>query len=61
MPAQLLARGLYVIAAGPVNTFLLDAPDGCTLIDSGLPGSADKVLGALGELGKQPVTSTTSC
>jgi glyoxylase-like metal-dependent hydrolase (beta-lactamase superfamily II) len=54
MPAQLLARGLYVISTGPVNTFLLDSSDGCTLIDSGLPGSADKILGALQELGKQP-------
>ena len=49
-----IVQGLYAIPVGPVNTFLLEAHDGCTLIDSGLPGSAPKVLEALKELGKQP-------
>jgi glyoxylase-like metal-dependent hydrolase (beta-lactamase superfamily II) len=54
MAAAQIVQGLYVIPAGPVNTFLLESSDGCTLIDSGLPGSADKILQAIGELGKQP-------
>ena len=53
MSATQIARGLYVIPVGPVNTFLLESSDGDTLIDSGLPGSADKVLRAIRELGKQ--------
>jgi glyoxylase-like metal-dependent hydrolase (beta-lactamase superfamily II) len=54
MAATQIVQGLYVIPVGPVNTFLLESSDGCTLIDSGLPGSADKILQAIGELGKQP-------
>jgi glyoxylase-like metal-dependent hydrolase (beta-lactamase superfamily II) len=37
-----------------VNIFLIDSPDGCTLIDSGFPGNLDKILLKLGKLGKQP-------
>ena len=29
MPARCICPGLYVIPVGPVNTFLLDSPDGC--------------------------------
>jgi glyoxylase-like metal-dependent hydrolase (beta-lactamase superfamily II) len=54
MPSTQIVPGLYVIPVGPVNTFLLDSPDGCTLIDSGLPGSTDKILDAIRALGKQP-------
>ena len=54
MSATQIVQGLYVIPVGPVNTFLLQSSDGCTLIDSGLPGSTDKILQAIGELGKQP-------
>jgi glyoxylase-like metal-dependent hydrolase (beta-lactamase superfamily II) len=49
-----IADGLYVIPVGPVNTFLLDSPDGCALIDTGVSGSAVAILRALHELGKQP-------
>ena len=54
MAAAQIVPGLYVIPVGPVNAFLLESSDGCTLIDSGLPGSADKILQAIRELGKQP-------
>lgn len=54
MPAKLIAPGLYAIPVGPVNAFLLDAPDGCALIDTGFLGSADKILHAVRALGKQP-------
>ena len=54
MPATQIVPGLYVIPAGPVNTFLLESSDGCTLVDSGLPGAAPKILQAIADLGKQP-------
>jgi glyoxylase-like metal-dependent hydrolase (beta-lactamase superfamily II) len=49
-----ITDGLYVIPVGPVNTFLLDSPDGCALIDTGVSGSAAAILRALHALGKQP-------
>jgi glyoxylase-like metal-dependent hydrolase (beta-lactamase superfamily II) len=54
MTVTQIVQGLYAIPLGPVNTFLLESSDGCTLIDSGMPGSENKLLRALGELGKQP-------
>ena len=54
MAATQIVHGLYVIPVGPVNTFLLESSDGCTLIDTGLLGNADKILQAIGDLGKQP-------
>ena len=50
MLAKLIASGLYVIPVGPVNTFLLESSDGCALIDTGFPGSADKILQAISDL-----------
>jgi glyoxylase-like metal-dependent hydrolase (beta-lactamase superfamily II) len=54
MDATQIVPGLYVIPVGFVNTFLLEGSDGCTLIDSGMPGSADQLLQAIAKLGKQP-------
>jgi glyoxylase-like metal-dependent hydrolase (beta-lactamase superfamily II) len=54
MHAALIAAGLYSLAVGPVNTFFLDSSDGCVLIDAGFPSSAQKILQAIQELGKQP-------
>ena len=53
MLAKRIAAGLYVIPISIVNTFLIDSPDGCVLIDSGVPGSAEKILQAVRELGKR--------
>jgi glyoxylase-like metal-dependent hydrolase (beta-lactamase superfamily II) len=53
MLAKLIVSGLYVIPIGPVNTFLLDSTEGCTLIDTGFPDRADKILEAIRDLGKQ--------
>jgi len=47
MAATEVVPGLYMLALGPVNAFLLVASDGCTVIDTGLPGNADKLMGAL--------------
>ena len=54
MAATQIVPGLYAIPVGPVNTFLLDSPDRCTLIDTGLPGSEDKILKTLIALGRNP-------
>ncbi len=53
MLSEKITDGLYAIPVGAVNIFLLDSPDGCALIDTGFPGSADKILQAIGELGKK--------
>jgi glyoxylase-like metal-dependent hydrolase (beta-lactamase superfamily II) len=58
MAAKKIVEGLWVIPAGPVNTFLLEpaegASDGCTLIDAGFPDKAETILDAVRSLGKKP-------
>ena len=54
--ATQIVPGLYVISPGPVNAFLLESSEGCTLIDTGLLGSADKILQQLGTLASNRVT-----
>lgn len=54
MIAQKIADGVYCITLKNVNLFLLDRPDGCVLIDTGFPDSAQTVISALNELGKKP-------
>ncbi len=53
MAVKELAPGVYLISLGMVNAYLLDG-DELTLIDTGVPGSEDKILAAMRELGKQP-------
>jgi glyoxylase-like metal-dependent hydrolase (beta-lactamase superfamily II) len=45
--------GVYQVSLGIVNAFLIDR-DGLTLIDTGTAGSADRILQAVREIGKQP-------
>ena len=47
-----IVPGLHMLPVGPVNTYLLETPDGCALIDTGLPGSADKIIACIREAGK---------
>ncbi|MBV8845739.1 MAG: MBL fold metallo-hydrolase [Bryobacterales bacterium] len=54
MAVQQVVPGVHMIAVGPVNTFLIESNDGWALIDTGLPGSADRILKAIAELGKPP-------
>ena len=54
MAPKAIAKGLYAVPVGTVNTFLIDAPDGLTLIDAGFPDKADVILKALHDLGKAP-------
>jgi glyoxylase-like metal-dependent hydrolase (beta-lactamase superfamily II) len=44
---------VYEIPLDHVNAWLIDR-DGLTLVDTGVSGSADKILAAIRELGKQP-------
>ncbi|MBA3946854.1 MAG: MBL fold metallo-hydrolase [Herpetosiphonaceae bacterium] len=53
MTAKQLVPGVYAISLGFVNTFVIDAGE-LTLIDTGLAGSASRILAALRQLGRQP-------
>jgi glyoxylase-like metal-dependent hydrolase (beta-lactamase superfamily II) len=52
--ARQVVPGLSVIPTGVVNTFLLDAADGCALIDAGLPDRVDDILRGIEAAGKRP-------
>jgi glyoxylase-like metal-dependent hydrolase (beta-lactamase superfamily II) len=49
-----IAQGCFEIPLGPVNVFLLESENGWALIDTGFPTSADSILAAIGQVGKQP-------
>src|SRR5947209_554342 len=53
MTAKKLVDGLYRIP-GLANTYLIDAPEGLVLIDTGFPNGAEKILAAMRELGRAP-------
>lgn len=49
-----LRPGLYQLSRG-ANIFILEtAPDELTLVDTGIPGTTDKILKAVHDLGKTP-------
>ncbi len=49
-----VADGVYRIPARAANTYLVEAPRGLVLVDTGLPGSDKKILKALERLDKKP-------
>ena len=49
---QTIIPGLSQISLGYVNAFLLEHDGQLTLIDTGVPGSEDKILAAVNELGR---------
>jgi glyoxylase-like metal-dependent hydrolase (beta-lactamase superfamily II) len=53
MTAKKLVDGLHRIP-GLANTYLIDAPEGLTLIDTGFPNGAEKILAAIRQLGRAP-------
>lgn len=59
MAIKTIMDGLHVVPVGAVNVFLLDGPDGLTLIDAGFPNSADAILGAVRTLGRAPADLRT--
>jgi glyoxylase-like metal-dependent hydrolase (beta-lactamase superfamily II) len=54
MGARQITPGLWEVPIGFVNAFLLDTGDGLALIDTGLAGSAPKILDAVRSIGRQP-------
>jgi glyoxylase-like metal-dependent hydrolase (beta-lactamase superfamily II) len=51
MATTQIVEGLWQIALGPVNAFLLDQGE-LTLIDTGVPKSEDKIVAAIKSVGK---------
>jgi glyoxylase-like metal-dependent hydrolase (beta-lactamase superfamily II) len=52
---------LTQISLGFVNAFVLEHEGGLTLIDTGVPGSEDKILAAVKELGRAPRARSRYC
>lgn len=50
MTIQRILPNLYIVPLGYVNTYLVDGPDGLTLIDTGSPGQAGRILQAVARL-----------
>ena len=55
MALEQILPSLYRVPLRGVNAFLIDAGDeGLVLIDAGTPGDAERILDAVGELGRDP-------
>ena len=54
MAAKLVIKGVYVVAMGFANAFLIEGDDGLTLIDAGYPGKEVAVFQAIRDLGRSP-------
>jgi glyoxylase-like metal-dependent hydrolase (beta-lactamase superfamily II) len=59
--ASQVAAGLHRIPLGGgfVSAYLLETAGGLVLVDSGVPGSEDAILGAVAEAGHEPSSLTT--
>ena len=51
---QTVVPGLIQISLGYVNSYLLEGDGGLTLIDTGIPGSENKILAVVRDLRKAP-------
>ncbi len=49
-----LAPGIHHVIRGFVNAFLVEADDGLTIVDSGLPRRPDRFLASIRALGREP-------
>ena len=49
-----ITDGAYLVPMGTANAVLLDAGPDLVLVDAGFPGKADRVLDAVGKLGRTP-------
>ncbi len=54
MTVSEVVPGLYQVGLGMVNAYLLRQKDQLTLVDTGVAGSAAKILAAVNELGARP-------
>ena len=51
---QEIAEGVFRVPARHANTYLVEADNGLVLVDTGMPGSEKKILGAIASLGRKP-------
>jgi len=51
---QEIAQGVYRVSARRANTYLVEAPNGLVLVDTGNPGSQKRILNAVSKIGKNP-------
>ncbi len=54
MTMRRVMEGVYVVAMGTANGYLIDQQDGLTLIDAGFPKKEEAVFVALRQLGRAP-------
>ena len=54
MAAEQVTDHVFRVSAGPSNVFLIVHKDRITLIDAGIPGTAEIVADAIRELGRRP-------
>ena len=54
MPFVSIFPNVYQLSSGPVNLWLVEAPDGLTLIDTHYKGKEQEILEAVRGLGKDP-------
>jgi glyoxylase-like metal-dependent hydrolase (beta-lactamase superfamily II) len=54
MAANAVVPGLWEVPLGFVNAFLLETENGLALIDTGVAGSADKILEVVRATGRAP-------
>jgi glyoxylase-like metal-dependent hydrolase (beta-lactamase superfamily II) len=50
--AREIVPGVYRVPLGMVNAFILDSPDGLAVIDAGTPGAEERILDAVGSIGR---------
>jgi glyoxylase-like metal-dependent hydrolase (beta-lactamase superfamily II) len=53
MSPRQIAPDVFQVSAGGVNVFLIDA-DGVAMIDAGMPGKLDRIMGAVRAIGRSP-------
>lgn len=49
-----IAEGVYRVPARRANTYLVEAPKGLVLVDTGMPGSEKRILKAVSKIGRKP-------
>jgi glyoxylase-like metal-dependent hydrolase (beta-lactamase superfamily II) len=54
MKPQLIVDGVYRLGLGGVAAYVIETPQGAVLVDTGMPGSAKRILAGLAALGMVP-------
>src|SRR2546429_7738197 len=49
-----VAEGVYRVPARHANAYLVEADNGLVLVDTGMPGSENRILKAVADLGREP-------